>query len=163
METQTLTKVAPWVVGKSVFDIAREHHWVFKVWDRGAEGWEFNYLSQDHIPVDAQRRMKAILDAGIPVQCWIVAHEIVKPQEPHQKVELPQIPWKPILTVLGAAVGAVAMMAAFFVLAAVAMGVLLAVAAVGVFGGLMMADPVLICVISDGESQEWVEVISWVD
>ena len=160
MDVQTVTKVAPWVVGPSVFDIAREHHWVFKEWNRGSEGWTFEYLSEGKpIPRDARDRMKAIMEAGIPVQYWVIAHEIVKPPEPRQKVELPQKPWKPILSVLAAAVVAVAMMAAVLVLAAFALGVLAVVALVA-SGGLLLTDPVLICVTSDGR---WIECLAWVD
>ena len=76
---------------------------------------------------------------------------------------MPQIPWKPILGLLAAVVGAVVMLAVTLVLAAVAMAVLAVVAAVTVLGALLLAYPDLIVILEDGTPEGlWLSVGWWV-
>jgi hypothetical protein len=179
--TQTQANVKPThtVVGSRAADLVafgRSLGWGFPVLGHAPvptipihiNGWLIvpAHLDNTPLPAQAQERMNAIQAAGIRPQAWLVIHE-APPLLAPPKVETGESPakkWftptkqrktKQVLKTTGSAVGVAAIASGALAFIAVAAALVVPIA---LLAGVVMIDPILVAVSSDGF---WVEIDRW--
>lgn len=146
-----LQKMSP---RKQIEDLARAKGWGIRVLEETRipespvfkNGWWLEPLGESTMPAVATQRAQAVINAGVPVKGFIVAHQTTnllkgKVQEA-KKVEVSETAWKAL-----GVLGAVAWVAAQIVLGVLALLVQVA-----------LVDPALIVVLEDGTA---VEIARW--
>ncbi len=141
-------------------------------------GWYYHprEIEKGEIPKIADRMKMPVYNAGIPVAREIIGHEIKVVDPNGESSENAQVLSKNRLVAIGAGVLAVTALATVFVSSLVAPPVAVAatpvvaapsttaLAALGL--GVVLLDPALILVLSDGPNGEphtWLQVASWLD
>ena len=116
-------------------------------------GWVFHEIRpQDEVPEEAQRRLKLIEEAGIPVAQVLIGHEIhTAPKEPAFDIDYRK------LAMVGGSILAILVVGALGVFILMAVGAVIAASAVG-----LAVDPSVVVVLDDQE-HTWVQLATWLD